>query len=534
MSESVRWSVEHLVREAHALFGFGSLSGAGPPAVSARLTLNFRSGPSQDVTVSLSHAHGRTSVRQDAATGPWSAGFVIIAGWTSEPPVGASLACTLADGSVKRVPLALPHAQAAAGQKPYPGQLPSQRFVHSVARLAAGATRPARLRCRQWRRAARLRRWLKPKDAGHARGVTLLIDHSMGGGANQWRDCFVNSRRSMGEALALLTYDLHQLAYIVDGRAPAGHSKRLVFRELEDLEAVLNRIPIRDIIYSCAVSFPRAIEACRLARRLADRHSARVQVFIHDYFVACPSAFLIDHRGEHCRIPGLDQCRSCLARHSDGFVSIAGCRSIDQWRESWGGLLGASYRIVCFSESSRRLLSRAYPHVTERILVRPHEIVPLRRVSTAPILKEGPLVLGVIGSIAHHKGAGVVQQLAREIESTCAPVKVVVIGQLQADSRCEAITVTGPYDRGALPEIVERMGIQLVLFPSICPETFSYVAHEVMSMGLPMVTLDVGAPADLVRTSGLGRVATRSDGPGLLREILEYACDLDCRPVTGA
>ena len=189
---------------------------------------------------------------------------------------------------------------------------------------------------------------------------------------------------------------------------------------------------------------------------------------------------------------------------------------------------------MCFSESSRRLLSRAYPDVTERILVRPHEVVPLRRVSTAPILKEGPLVLGVIGSIAHHKGAGVVQQLAREIEFTCAPVKVVVIGQLQADSRCEAITVTGPYDRDALPEIVERMGIQLVLFPSICPETFSYVAHEVMSMGLPMVTLDVGAPADLVRTSGLGRVATRSDGPGLLREILEYACDLDCRPVTGA
>ena len=138
----------------------------------------------------------------------------------------------------------------------------------------------------------------------------------------------------------------------------------------------------------------------------------------------------------------------------------------------------------------------------------------------------GELVIGVIGSISHHKGADIVAGLARAIESQKKNARIVVLGQVDAACPPNVVKEVGEYERRELPDLVERHGIRLALLPSICPETFSFVAHEVLAMGLPLMTLDLGAQADLARSHPLGRVATRPDGPGLLAELLAFAEEL--------
>lgn len=81
---------------------------------------------------------------------------------------------------------------------------------------------------------------------------------------------------------------------------------------------------------------------------------------------------------------------------------------------------------------------------------------------------------------------------------------------------------TGPYAQDDLPKIVEKHGISIAFLPSICPETFSFVAHEILSMKLPLICLDLGAQADLVRSLDTGYIAKRQDGPGLLEDILAF------------
>ena len=71
----------------------------------------------------------------------------------------------------------------------------------------------------------------------------------------------------------------------------------------------------------------------------------------------------------------------------------------------------------------------------------------------------------------------------------------------------ENCTVLGRYRREDMPAIVEKYGINVAFFASICPETFSYTVQELMMMGLPVVCFDIGAPSERVRAYEWGRVA---------------------------
>ena len=68
------------------------------------------------------------------------------------------------------------------------------------------------------------------------------------------------------------------------------------------------------------------------------------------------------------------------------------------------------------------------------------------------------------------------------------------------------IKVCGKYKVENLPEIIRDEGINVGFMASIWPETFSYVTHELMSLGLPLVCFDIGAPRDAVSRYGKGAV----------------------------
>ena len=69
--------------------------------------------------------------------------------------------------------------------------------------------------------------------------------------------------------------------------------------------------------------------------------------------------------------------------------------------------------------------------------------------------------------------------------------------------------MTGPYEREHLVDLIESHGINMILFPSICPETFSYVIEETMLLRMPIVAFDLGAPGERLRDYDLGRTRPR-------------------------
>jgi glycosyltransferase involved in cell wall biosynthesis len=103
---------------------------------------------------------------------------------------------------------------------------------------------------------------------------------------------------------------------------------------------------------------------------------------------------------------------------------------------------------------------------------------------------------------------------------------VVVIGSLNAAVKSERLTVTGPYQRDDLVELVERHGVNMFFFPSVWPETFSYVVAEMIALGLPIVAFDLGAPGERLRNHGLARLCAETSGRAALAMLVEFHRDL--------
>jgi glycosyltransferase involved in cell wall biosynthesis len=287
------------------------------------------------------------------------------------------------------------------------------------------------------------------------------------------------------------------------------------------LARIFDGFVFNKILINCLVSFPKTTKILHLVNSLQIRDNAKLIIAVHDYFTVCPSANLLNSSGKFCAIPDMETCRVCLPEHRNGFVSLAGETSVEKWRSAWRTLMKPGTELVCFSTSSLNLLTTAYPEVTGMVNVLPHKPVPLRSVRI-PAHPGGAVIVGVIGNISYHKGSQVVADLAKAISAAGAVVRIVVLGTISLHCPPEIVEYTGSYQRDELPDLAERHHINMVLMPSVCPETFSYVTHEVISMGLPLITLNLGAQADAARLYPKGRVSTHSDGPGLLQEILDF------------
>jgi glycosyltransferase involved in cell wall biosynthesis len=92
-----------------------------------------------------------------------------------------------------------------------------------------------------------------------------------------------------------------------------------------------------------------------------------------------------------------------------------------------------------------------------------------------------------------------VRAMLAELERSRRDIRIVVVGSLDGAPDSAYLTVTGAYERSELVDRIEANGINVIFFPSICPETFSYVVEEMMLLAVPIVAFDLGAPGERLR-----------------------------------
>jgi glycosyltransferase involved in cell wall biosynthesis len=259
-----------------------------------------------------------------------------------------------------------------------------------------------------------------------------------------------------------------------------------------------------------------------LARMRAEHSGARLTVTAHDYFAICPSFVLLNADGRYCGIPDISVCASCLKRHEASYVALSPPTEIGPWRALWGRCLQAADEVRCFSESTKQHLLRAYPALAvERITVVPHAATyaPAR---LPRVDHRAPLVIGVVGEISPQKGAHVVRELVERIEREHGDARVVVLGTLNVAQKSDRLKVTGAYRREDLVDLIEANGINMFFFPSIWPETFSYVVAEMIALGLPIVAFDLGAPAERLRHHRNARLVAEVGAGPALAALLDF------------
>jgi hypothetical protein len=358
---------------------------------------------------------------------------------------------------------------------------------------------------------------------GTGRAVSVVFDHNMGGGANQYRQALIDERLADGLAVLLCTYNLPTLDYRLTLIQPSGEEEIYRMTTFLSLEQILDSSLIEELFLNSPVSFDEPLHFAEwLATMRAKNPKVRLTVAVHDYFSVCPSFVLLNADGRYCGIPDLSECSACMRRHQASYVNLSPPTDIGPWRAIWGRCLHAADEVRCFSVSTRQLLLRAYPNLDiDRISVIPHR-VDYRPARLPKLDHAAPLVVGIIGQISVQKGAIVVKDMLAQSDRDYPDMRVVVIGNLDVAVKSERLRVTGTYQRRELVDLIEANGVNMFFFPSICPETFSYVIEEMILLGLPIVAFDLGAPGERLRSYNKSRLCGEVDALAALATLIDF------------
>jgi hypothetical protein len=345
------------------------------------------------------------------------------------------------------------------------------------------------------------------KSASEAHGVVVIFDHNYGGGSNVFSRRLTYNHLSKNNHVLRIFFDQEKKGFFgeyytkdVKFSIVVGTSGNVfIFLSKLNFEILqINSIWTYQNIHHFIDS---------ILRIKVDRPEMRIEFFVHDHMAICPSLFLLNDEGRFCNIPKSNNvCSHCLKNNKQEFKVFYGENSIKLWRKTWGSLLLNCELIRFFSSTTKEYFTKVYPWIesSNHAIIKPHKITtPAEKVyKLKRKRRQDALNIGVFGHIGFHKGSSVIKQVAQSIFDSHEQSKIFIFGSIEAlsDLPKEIVINKGPYKQTEIAELCQKNEIDLVLIPSICPETFSLVCHELIAIQITIAAFNFGAQSECVKS----------------------------------
>ncbi|WP_419419959.1 rhamnan synthesis F family protein [Legionella sp. D16C41] len=336
------------------------------------------------------------------------------------------------------------------------------------------------------------------------KNAIIFFDHNLGGGTNIYTRAFIKEAFEKNFSIIRI-YNFQGIWFL---QWLANNDAMLFYTKyFEELFNNLEFIPATSIVVNSLYGFPQVAESIKNIIALTKKINAPIEIKMHDYFTLCPSPHLVNMSGQYCEVPqDATICSQCLKGNLSWYPAWyprkEQPKDIINWRQPFLDLLAAASILTFFDQASVDIFRRAFHIESQKIRIVPHEIDYF--VWNKPIALEGPLHIGILGTLNSIKGSSIVQELGHYISTNHLSTKITVVGP--SVELLPEITIYGPYEPNQLPSIIEKNKINVVLVPSIVPETFGYTISEAIKMKLPIVAFDLGAQGNRVKHYKWGKV----------------------------
>ena len=245
---------------------------------------------------------------------------------------------------------------------------------------------------------------------------------------------------------------------------------------------------------------------------VARRRKIPYFITAHDGWWVSDHQFLVDSQGT-LSLPSRNLFDGA---HSEGKNAVASLVR----RRRLLHLLNSAHNVLAVSESFAEIYRNAG---CETAIAIPNGVSRIEPPRSRVAHTDGRISLGHIGDRSVHKGATLVEGVLRSTQFDNLRLTM-IDNRLEPGTRVETmwgntpVTLSGPYPQDKVSELYAALDV--LLAPSIWPESFGLVAREALAQGLWVIASDRGAMSECIKEGENGFRIDVSDGRQL-REVLE-------------
>lgn len=220
---------------------------------------------------------------------------------------------------------------------------------------------------------------------------------------------------------------------------------------------------------------------------------------IHDYYLVNGNPTMTDGKAHFID----DDADNFDQRCADHYPLPEGV-SAQAWREGQRPLVEGARRVIFPSMDCRQHFQRFF--VVPNPVVAWHPDYLLSQPFPAPNWHyDGscPLKVLVLGALSREKGADVLEAVASSLQQDA--IEFHLLGYAYQALAAGVIT-HGPYQNENVHELIAKLQPDVVWFPALWPETYSYTLSIALHAGLPVVVPNVGAFGERVQGRALSVV----------------------------
>lgn len=352
------------------------------------------------------------------------------------------------------------------------------------------------------------------------RPIILWIDHSLGGGTETYTKNQFETLTKNNNVIRMQYWPWFKKYSLTIGT----NTKTSVYTDkLSDLEKICKTLSISKIVVNNLVGYENSLNILDFVSKI--KRNSHVSFRGHDFQSLCPCFTLLDCDGNFCNFKHKKGCEYCWkhkflgTNEYENNILRSGATTVKIWREKWGKFFTETVdEVIIFSEKIKDMFVQIYPQLSDKIVIIPHHVKKLPRVT---VKSHDCINIATIGNISNAKGRDIIYQISKLLPSDNS-VKLFVIGNIENPNEITNITITGKYKTSELPKLIKNHQIDIVFIASILPETFSYTTSEVMSMGIPVVCYNMGAPSERIGKYDKGLVLEKISPAENLTEIIEF------------
>lgn len=312
--------------------------------------------------------------------------------------------------------------------------------------------------------------------------VVLGICHGLGGGTAKNMFELASHHKSRFVFVYLEPVDDKQLALNFPSWA---WPFPLIFNRYNDLELLLE-ILVSIQISRIHIHHIKGLE--QLVPKIVQVLGVDYIITLHDYYFISSNPTLTDENGKFNQ-ERLDSpnCIQEDLKRGVGFTPL-------EWRRYTEDLLYGASHVIAPSSWVRTFYNKRYPDL-DMALVEHLDAELYGKYPSVCVRARGGddrVVILALGALGKEKGADLLERVARLAQHRMPRFQFQLLGYTYRPLS-KAVVTHGAYNDKDLKSLIEKLNPDVIWFPCLWPETYSYTLSTVLELGLPIVVPKLGA-----------------------------------------